>query len=225
MRRLLVTMVTLLLAAMAAFAPATTQAQGGQGFVSIMHASPDAPAVDVYVNGSRVLNDVPFFAASPYLPLDAGSYDVAVTAAGDDIADAVIQGTLTLNGGEYVTVAAVNTLDNIEAVAFVDNLSTPPAGQARVSVIHASPDAPAVDIKLAGTSDAVASGLAFKQSVELEVPAGTYTFDISPAGSSDVVFTTPALRFENGWVYTLVATGEIGEGGFWVQSVVDKIGE
>jgi hypothetical protein len=222
MRRIVGTMVTLLLAALAALVPAVSQAQGGQGYVSVMHASPDAPAVDVYVNGSRVLSDVPFFAASPYLPLDAGSYDVAVTAAGGSINDAVIQGTLTVNGGEYVTVAAVNTLDNIEAVAFVDDLSDPPAGQARVSIIHASPDGPAVDVKVAGTSDAVASGLSFKQSVELEVPAGTYTFDITPAGGSDVVFTTPALRFEPGWVYTLVATGELSEGGFWVQSIVDR---
>jgi hypothetical protein len=37
-----------------------------------------------------------------------------------------------------------------------------------------------------------------------------------------VAFTTDSLKFEAGWTYTLVATGEIDEGGFWVQSVVDN---
>lgn len=223
MRRSLVTALALVFVALGAMIPAVGQAQAGQGYVSVMHASPDAPNVDVYVNGAKVLSDVPFFTASAYLPLDAGSYEIQVTPTGAGVEDAVIVGTLPVEAGKYVTVAAVNTLDNIEAVAFTDNLTEPAAGNARVQVIHAAPDAPAVDVKLAGTANVVAGGLAFKQGAALEVPAGTYQFDISPAGSSDVVFTTPELRFENGWVYTLVATGQIGEGNFHVQSVVDLI--
>ena len=107
---------------------------------------------------------------------------------------------------------------------FGDDNSAPIAGMARVRIIHASPDAPAVDIRAAGTTTNAVNGLAFGKSVYAEVPAGTYQFDLLPAGTSQVAFTTPALRFENGWVYTLVAGGELSRGNFWVQSRVDRIG-
>jgi len=192
--------------------------------IRVMHASPNAPAVDVYVDGNLVLADVPFFATSPYLELPDGTYNIAVTPAGASTDNAVLSGPLTVQGGAAGTVAAVNTLDNIEAVLYEDNLATPEGGLARVNVIHAVPDAPAVDIRVAGTDNVVFSNVSFKQSGVIEVPAGTYAFDITPAGSSTVLFTTPDLRFEAGWIYTLVATGQL-DSNFWVQSVVDQIAQ
>src|SRR5215208_1806650 len=46
----------------------------GNALVRVVHASPDAPAVDVYVDGNKVLSNVPFFTASDYLPLPAGEH-------------------------------------------------------------------------------------------------------------------------------------------------------
>lgn len=192
--------------------------------VRVMHASPDAPAVDVFVNGSAVLTDVPFFAYSDYLTLPDGTYQIAVAPAGQGTDFSVIVGDLTVEGGVAATLAAVDELDQIEAVLYDDDLSPVPAGLARVRIIHASPDAPPVDIKVAGTNNVVVAGAPFKGSAYVEVPAGTYAFDISPAGSADVVFTTPELRFEPGWIYTLVATGFLGEN-FWVQSRVDQVAQ
>jgi hypothetical protein len=219
MRKLVLALIALLVIAVAA--PATNAQT--MNMVRVMHASPDAPAVDVYVNGQSVLTNVPFFAVSNYLSLPDGSYAVAVTPAGKPESDAVLRTTLTVRGGYTGTVAAVGFVQNIEATLFEDNLSPVPAGKARVRIIHASPNAPAVDIKLAGTNTVVVANAPFKAAATVEVDAGTYRFDISPAGQAAVVFTTPALRFESGWVYTLVATGDLNKN-FWVQSRVDKVG-
>lgn len=219
MRRLVLGLLALLVA-FAALIPSISSAQGTNK-VRIMHASPDAPAVDIYVGGNRVLSNVPFFAASDYLSLPDGTFQVAITPAGASTDVSVWVGELRVQGGYIGTVIAMNTLENLEVVLFEDTI-TPLSGQARVRVIHGSPDAPAVDIKLAGTSAAVVTNAPFKAAATLEVPAGTYAFDISPAGSSAVVFTTPQLKFEAGWTYTLIATGLINEGGFWVQSRVDN---
>lgn len=219
MRKLVLALIALLVVAVAA--PATSAQT--MNMVRVMHASPDAPAVDVYVNGQPVLTNVPFFAVSNYLSLPDGSYAVAITPAGKPESDAVLRATLKVQGGYTGTVAAVGFVNNIDTVLFEDNLSPVPAGKARVRIIHASPNAPAVDIKLAGTSTVVVANAPFKAAATVEVDAGTYQFDISPAGQSAVVFTTPALRFESGWVYTLVATGDLNKN-FWVQSRVDKVG-
>jgi len=219
MRKLILALIALIV--IAAAAPATSAQT--MNMVRVMHASPDAPAVDVYVNGQPVLTNVPFFAVSNYLSLPDGSYNVAVTPTGRPEANAVLRATLNVRGGYTGTVAAVGFVSNIEAALFEDNLSPVPAGKARVRIIHASPNAPAVDIKLAGTRTVVVANAPFKAAATVEVDAGAYQFDISPAGQTAVVFTTPPLRFENGWVYTLVATGDLNKN-FWVQSRVDKVG-
>lgn len=194
-----------------------------QNRVRVMHASPDAPAVDIYVNRRAALTNVPFFAYSDYLSLPDGDYSIAITPTGKPESDALLRATLTLRGGYVGTIGAVNFLRNLEVILFEDNLNPVPPGKARVRVIHASPNAPAVDIKLAGTRTVVAANLPFKNATVIEVDAGTYRFDISPAGQTAVVYTTPELRFVNGWIYTLAATGDLNKN-FWVQARVDKAG-
>ena len=75
-----------------------------EAFVRVVHASPDAPNVDVWVDGETVLTDVPFTAVSDYLTLPAGTYNVQVTATGST--DPVIDADLTLEAGTSYTVAA-----------------------------------------------------------------------------------------------------------------------
>jgi uncharacterized protein DUF4397 len=48
----------------------------------VAHFSPDAPAVDVYVDDDRVLSGVAYPTVSRYLELPAGAYTFAVRPAG-----------------------------------------------------------------------------------------------------------------------------------------------
>src|SRR5688572_30704396 len=119
--------------------------------VRVLHASPDAPNVDIYANGNRVLSNVPFSAASEYLTVPAGSYTFEVRPAGTAAnSSPVLSATADLSAGTDYTVAAVNRLSQIQARVSVDDNAAPAAGKAHVQVIHASPDAPAVDIALKG---------------------------------------------------------------------------
>jgi hypothetical protein len=62
-------------------APAFAQ---GEAMVRVTHASPDAGAVDVCVNGSAAFKDLAFGRTTDYANLPAGSYDVQVYAAGSN---------------------------------------------------------------------------------------------------------------------------------------------
>lgn len=226
MRRLMLLLGMVL--ALVTILPLTTVAQEAPAQVRVMHASPDAPAVDVFVDGTLILQNVPFFALSGALSVPGGVYRIQVAPAGAGPGAAVIDATVQLDGGKAYTVAAVNRVARIEPLLLEDITEVPPAGQARVRILHAAPDAPAVDIKLADTDAVVLANVPFKAAAYLDVPAGSYTFDITPAGSSTVVFTTPPMRFEAGWTYTLVASGLLRPpsedvAGFWVQSRIDQI--
>ncbi|PDV98881.1 cell wall anchor [Candidatus Chloroploca asiatica] len=187
------------------FVPATF-AQEGNAQVRVIHASPDAPAVDVFVDGDRVLSNVPFFTASDYLSLPAGTYRIQVSPTGQPASAAVIDANATVSAGQAYTIAATGLVASIQPTIIVDNLAAPASGNAKVRVYHFSPDAPAVDIKLA-SGDTLVSGLAFPNATDyLEVPAGTYDLQVTPAGASAVVIDLPGTTLQAGQIYSVFAT-------------------
>lgn len=184
----------------------------GDACVNVVHASPDAPAVDVYVDGQLALSNLAFGAFSGWVPVPAGDHQVQVTATGAAPDTAVIDATLTLESGVGYHVAATGLLANIAPVVLEADLSELDHETARVRVIHASPDAPAVDIAVTG-GDVLVPGLAFPNASEyLEVPAGAYDLEVRVAGTTDVALPLPGVQLDGGMVYEVFAIGQVADG-------------
>lgn len=199
----------MVLAGVLALAALTTASAQEDARIRVIHASPDAPAVDVYANGNPVLEGVAFPAISDYLSVPAGDYQIEVFPAGaDPDADApVIDETLTLAAGTDYTVAAVGEVANISAAVFEDDNSATAPGKAHVKVIHASPDAPAVDIAVAG-GPVLFPNLGFPNAVgPAPVDARTYDLEVRAAGTDTVALPLSGVTLEEGNVYTVVAVG------------------
>ena len=206
MKRLLVVSVVLVLS----LALVTSAlADSHMARVRVVHASPDAPAVDVWVNGNVAFSNAPFKGITVYAALDTGSYQVQVTPTGAT-EPVVIDATLDLAGGTDYTVVAVGQLANIEPLVLVDNNSAPAAGKAHVRFVHASPDAPAVDIAVTG-GPVLFSNVPFKGVGDyLPVDAGTYDLEARVAGTQDVALSVPGVQLNEGTVYTIFAMGLVG---------------
>lgn len=175
-----------------------------------VHASPDAPNVDVRVNGSIPpgLSNVPFTAASNYLSVPAASYNVQVTPA-NLASPVVINANLNLAADTTYTVAAMNTLANIQPVVFVDDNTLDPSA-ARIRFIHASPNTPTVQIGVAGTSTILFDNVSFTQSGGyISVPGGSYNLDVR-VPSLGLTIALPTLSVNNNSVYTVWAMGLFG---------------
>jgi hypothetical protein len=187
----------------------TAWAQDNQARVRVVHASPDAPAVDVWVNGNPAFRNAAFQDITPYAPLDAGSYRVQVVPAGAT-EPAVIDATLDLAAGTDYTVVAVGRLADIEPLVLTDDNTAPAPGKAHVRFVHASPDAPAVDVAVKG-GPVLFSNIAFKGVGNyLPVDAGTYDLEVRLAGTDTVALSVPGVRLDNGSVYTVFAMGLAG---------------
>jgi len=185
----------------------------GEAMVRVTHASPDAPAVDVCVNGKVAFAALEFGKTTEYATLPAGSYDVQVYPAGSNCTGtAVIDAKgLKLDAKAY-TVMAIGKLAEIKPLILVDNLSAPAAGKVHVRFVHASPDAPAVDIT---TKDGakVFSNVAFGKSVDFTpLPAGTYDLQARVAGTENVALDLPGVNLPEGAILTVVAEGFAGGG-------------
>jgi hypothetical protein len=186
----------------------TSFADGNQARVRVVHASPDAPAVDVWVNDGVAFSNAPFKGITDYAALDTGTYNVKVVPTGAT-EPVVIEADLALEAKDY-TVVAVGKLADIEPLVLVDNNSAPAAGKAHVRFVHASPDAPAVDIAVKD-GPVLFGNVSFKEVGDyLPVDAGTYDLEVRLAGTDTVALAVPGLALANGTVYTVFAMGLAG---------------
>lgn len=177
--------------------------------VRVVHASPDAPAVDVLVNDGVAFSNAPFKGITQYASLAAGTYDVKVVPTGAT-EPVVISASLALEADKDYTVVAVGKLADIEPLVLVDNNSAPAAGKAHVRFVHASPDAPAVDIAVKG-GPVLFSNVPFKGVGDyLPVDAATYDLEVRLAGTTTVALEVPGLTLNAGTVYTVFAMGLAG---------------
>jgi len=195
-------------------------------WVRVLHASPDAPAVDIYADGTEILSDVPFGVISEYLEVPAGDHQIQVFAASPDPATdgAVIDAVLTFAAGSMTTVAATNNVATIEAQVIAD-APAPVVDQAQVRVVHLSADAPAVDIAPDGAEPIVAA-LAYPDATDyLTVPGGEYDLEVRPAGTMDVALQLDPVLLEAGKSYSVFAIGSLAGGTLQVLPAVDAVNE
>lgn len=191
------------------FAPvafADNHSGGEMAMVRVLHASPDAPAVDVYVDGNAVVEGAEFKAATDYMELPAGEHMVEIYAAGTmGEQDPVISTNVTVEAGMAYTAAAINNLDSIELKALQDETEAS-EGMAKVRVAHFIPGAPAVDVGPIG-GDALFSGAEFPMVTEYsEIEAGTYDLEVRTTDGTQLVDLS-GTTVEAGKVYSAFAVG------------------
>jgi len=177
--------------------------------VRVIHASPDAPAVDVLVNGTDVFTDTAFGDITDYAVVPAGTYTVTLEPAVGGAP--VFTETLVVEEGTDYTVAAAGTFTTTDVVDFellplVDDNRVPALSKARARFVHLSPDAPAVDIAVKD-GPVLFSNVGYRGVGDyVEVTAGTYDLEVRLAGTSVALLTAPVTVDPNN-VYTVFATG------------------
>lgn len=194
--------------------------------VQIIHAAAgDAVAtVDVYLDGSLAVDDFAFRSATGFLSIAPGDHSVAIApGTSADVSEAVITVPLTLEGGTEYIAAAVNEMEGdsddepVDVVLNVNAQSSAMAdGQVAVSVLHASPDAPAVDVMTYSDQNVVIDGLAFQEfSPYLEVPPAEYIFSVTPADDNSTQVYAGAFDLSGAadGAFTVVASGYISPEG------------
>ncbi|GAA0418732.1 hypothetical protein GCM10009133_28890 [Cocleimonas flava] len=193
----------------------------------VVHASADAPPVDISVDGSEVLSDVPFGVGSDYLEILGDSYNIDVAAAANSAS--VINADLTFDSQMDYTIAAVNSLNNIEPIVLLDDNQPPDAGNVKVRLIHAAPSAGLVDIYITAPDADInsisptISNFDFKDNSDyLEVVAGDYQVRITLATTKTVAIDTGTLSLDDGQIRTAFAVDPVpGSADFGVILLAD----
>lgn len=198
-------------------------ASAGPANVKVVHASPDAPPVDITVNGAVAFANLPFQSGTVYAPLAPDTYNVGVNVAGTSTT--VFSTPLTVAADtnySVVAVGRVGTTGEFGVLPLVDN-NTLIADRARIRFVHASPNAPAVDITL--TDGTILFGNVSFRGVGdyISVPGGSYDLQVRVAGTSTVALNVPGVGFGNNTVTTVYAMGLLGGAGVQALAAVPII--
>lgn len=214
-----------IVAAALAFASAPAGAQSATGRVRVIHASPDTPPVDIFVDGQKAVTALAFPKDTGYVSLPAGPHNVKVfVSPSNGSGTPALEANLTVAAGKDYTVLAVGEVgkNTLELLPLEDNNATPAAGKAHIRLIHASPDAPAVNVAVAGTNTNVFSNVAYKGvGAYTPVDAGTYNLEVRVASSGAVAKAINGLSLKERGVYTAVAVGLAGNGSLQVLALQD----
>jgi hypothetical protein len=202
-----------------------------------LHASPDAPAVNIWVDGVPALLDVDYTMGSGFVPMaEENRIQVEAIIPGVATEDSiVIDAVLQFDYSTETTVIATRNLADNE-VPFPLIIENPSderitQGYFRAQVVHASPSAPAVDVyvttpgaELDGSApvNGVDTPLSFEEFTgRLEVPADTYQIRITPDNDTDTIyFDSGPLPLPAGADLMIVAVENQGTGNTPVQLVV-----
>src|SRR5262245_10296939 len=196
MRRILLTIGALF--ALFALTVQPGMAQSAPATLRMIHASPDAPNLDVFIDGRLVLSNLAYGSVADPLSVRPGKHDLQIAPRGAGRDEALINRQVDLIRGRSYTVVALNQLAFIEALVLQDETGGLQPGTARMRIIHASYNAPPVDIKPANSDTPLLTDQYFKSADFLDLDSSTYTFEVAPAGSADVFLITPPLRLEQG---------------------------
>ena len=179
-----------------------------QAHVMVVHASPNAPGVDVLVDGTVAKTNLMYPDNTPYLGVAGGTRNVKVNVTGTSTT--VINANLPLTAGSSYSVFAVDSVSKIGALVLTDDLAAPAAGKAHVRFVHLSPNAPAVDVAVTSGPVLFANESFKGYSAFTPVAAGTYNLEVRLAGTNTVVLPLPGITLSAGKIYTVFAKGFVG---------------
>jgi hypothetical protein len=187
----------------------------------VLHTSPDAPAVNVYLNNevSPTVDTLNFGESSGFTELESDDYEIdvyGITASGADTMDAVISAELMLDEETRYTVVAVDTLADgdmdseadITAKVFTDTGELSDDSMVRVQVAHLTEGVPEVYVHVTGATDALSvntalGSISYLSGSDLlgpvEIDPGTYRIRVSTdAAGSTVAFDSGEIALSAG---------------------------
>jgi len=190
----------------------------------IIHNVAGGPEVDGYLDGVNVLQNFSYKSITDYLKVKSGSRMVTVKIAGTN--NEIINGGIELAPGGVYTLIVHGLISNPKTIApllLSDDLSCPAQGKAHVRFVHAAAGAPGVDIY--GNGSKVFSNVTYGEVGTphyVPVNLGKLEVTVKPAGQNVSVLGPIPLNLNNRGVYTIIASGLVGDNKFPLTALVSE---
>jgi len=173
--------------------------------VSLYHASPNAPDLDILVDDQKI-NTVPFKYGynTDYLRFSSGNRNLKFGPYGGSII--TIDTMLTLEPDKDFSIFVVDEFEKASVLMLFDDPDPPAPGNAKVRFINLSPDSEPVQLKIKDVALPLTVGQSFAVASNfMDIEATTYNFEIISGGI--LVDELPDTQLQSGWFYTILVLG------------------
>lgn len=180
----------------------------------IITASPDAPGLDIYANGSAVAYNLGFGTITSYIPIDAGIYTITADSAGTKQVLSTTKVTL-VDSSQYTDLIG-NSSANLQELILKDQSQAAPSGQIALRFVDQATRISAVDVYVVPSGQqlvnvtALVTGLTFGVNTGyLNIPTGAYSIVMVPTGTVPTSTTTatysgPLVTYSAGSAVTII---------------------
>jgi Domain of unknown function (DUF4397) len=188
---------------------ANAAASRDEALVRVVHAIPNAGAMDVFAGDLVVFDAVNFKSVTSYRALDGKRYSFALRPAGMTNAKPLSSNTEGLEDGRYYTVFALPADGRTAHLRVVtDTLDRPADGKARLRIVHGGNGVGNVDVHASGVQSALFASVAFQSVTNYQdVAPVNGRIDVRRVGEANPVVLLPNAHLEAGRFYTMVIVG------------------
>jgi hypothetical protein len=177
--------------------------------VKVLNGSSVGAPLNVLVDGTLALANIPFGGVSDYQKVATGSRTITIqstTTPGADLLTVVTD----LAPATDTSIAVSGPAGALRSLVLADNNLPSAAGRARVRFVNASPDLAALDVyvNFVRLFSSVATNSASPYTELLADATGTpYEFDFNVAGTVTPVLMLPGVTVTSGRTYTIYVVG------------------
>jgi hypothetical protein len=174
-----------------------------------VNASSVASPLNVLVDGTLTVANIPYAGISNYQQVNAGNRIVTVEAASTPGAT-LLALSPTLAAATDTSVALYGSAGALGALVMTDaNVSTV-SGPAQVRFVNVSPALPSIDVyanQMLTTMGVAQNAASAYVRLDAAAAGTTYVFDFDLAGTTSTVLTLPSVSLTAGGVYTIYVIG------------------
>jgi len=175
-------------------------------YIRILHASPNAAAVDVYLNNIPLERNITYKEFTKYYPLAGGLYNIKLYPAGNTT-NPIINTNVNIPPRTIFTIAATGMLEDLGLTLVPEPPVQKLPAETLVRFVHLSPNAPHVDLTLANGTTLFGDVEYTEITDYIRVRPGIYTLQLKQTGTDSIVLTVPNTNLRPGNIYTVYAVG------------------
>jgi len=197
--------------------------------VRIIDVSPAAPALDIYQGHNALAYGLGFGTITSYVPITPGAYTIAANSTGTAEIVSAADGTF-LPATEY-TVLIGDTATGSQQLTLKDQNQPAPSGQIALRFIGQSTRIGPVDVYLVRRGQTLADARPVATNITLgvntgylNIPTGTYTIVMLPAGTIPTSATVPVytgtqVAYTDGAAHTIILIDQLLTSGYHLQVI------
>jgi Domain of unknown function (DUF4397) len=202
---------TFIAAAMLGAASLATTAGTATTRFEVLHASPDAPPVDLYVGSIPLQSGLAYTQFSRRYVIAPATYQIRVFQQGaDPNGTPLLTIPVGLEPNQRYLIVIANRVQTLEGVVYQEppgggeGPSVPPGAQATIRLINLDPGSPPLDVFDVGGNVVIIPDVAFKVAKQTTLPQANLTLQLRQSGTANILVSIAPTNFPGGRISTLI---------------------